>query len=494
MQKEIDFLVEGDDFLSIIYAINLLRNRKEVLFYQKDDEISLKAPCHHTLNAFDLAFLKLLAEKLNSDVLKDIDSYLKPAEIYFRGENFLFRTTQSPWENLLQVIRKFPDWFEIGPQTQPREDKLEFDLEKIVDFKFKDQFDEDFSSTVSRLAENCFRYRTIENLTASLFETHCPEYLVGLVQTIRDNFNLFKKQPAKSYAYRSNVLVMRFAFQQLMDLSWGEVEIYHFVLSFLSAQYELDFERFITDLQSEYCRIGGHLGKAEIFNSAPVFEKNQVKLSTQNTEFVASSYLAFDEPLNDVDQNFGPRNLIKLKDSSYFRGVSFIAKWKDQDQRWSLPWVPERLGQKQKITEQHYIYDYRSLGGDLSLWIIKADGNELHCHSWVQSLHGLKADIYRTQFKSFLINFELIDNERELDELDIDIFLKNQVMSVGSFNFSKIKLDLRMPKKFQYSFSKSPSMVKSMATSLLLGAKRETPLGIFGKTMEIKDVSAFSKQ
>lgn len=479
-------MIHGGDLISLLFSMGLLRKRQEVLFYSESSEEG-RWQNIHSWGELELRHLELLGEKIESDALSKVRDYVRPLEVVYSIGDKRLKLTADPWENFFNIYRKFPQWFDLAkrPQFNPR---------KLLEPTFKEKFNTEFLRGLNRVAENCFRYRQLENLTAALFETHLPDFILHCAESLTQ---LFRQETVENVAAaplsleeRKFLLGIRFFMQQHLDLKWGKVEIYHFLISLLAPRYELNEKELLSALNKEFHRFGGFwvdsnksqdLGES---TTALSFENGHI-LKTPNQNFKANYCVSFINSMTAVKR---PSFVSTLNFSSVTSGHLIQIKT-----RLSLDECDCRFNLNFKDLQWHFHVEPELLGGDLALWLFLPNLKEgvLEVITWVRDAECLDPHYFSKRALEILQDIGVF--KAQSNPTQIDFIKTGGVGYLHQFQPKALHFELHLPQRLPFYSNTSPQLTK-IKDGVYLGKRRGSLMGTFGSLLEIKDVTYWAER
>ena len=111
MKQEVDYLVLGKDYSSLILTNALLLQKKKVFFLEYEN-FSLGDLFSQKLGELEKQFLELFGDYRDISILSNLDLYLYKDPTHFSiGSRWLY-LADCPASNLRELLRKFPEWFQ----------------------------------------------------------------------------------------------------------------------------------------------------------------------------------------------------------------------------------------------------------------------------------------------------------------------------------------------------------------------------------------------
>jgi hypothetical protein len=481
LKKEVDFLIRGGDLISMVFAMGLLRKRQEVLFYNEGPH---EGECQniHTWGDIEIRHLELLGEKIDSTALKDIRKHCRPVDYVYAITGKRLKLGSNPWKNLFNLYRRCPSWFDIAKSPH-------FDPRSLLEASYEEKFNREFERGLNRVAENCFRYRQLETLTSSLFETHMPEFFIHLAEAL---VHLFRNESIDSmkvydmpFSERKFLLGLRFFYQHHLDLQWGKVEVYHLLLSILSPRYELDESSLMDLLQKEFCRFGGFWGDPEIFNALPFHDDKGHHLQTQNQHYQAKFCFSFINKMTLRDLP-SKSSVLQFSNKESEQMVQLKTKL-------SMSECFSRHADSFKDQEWLYYCDSKQIGGDLAQWLIRPVQAEgiIELYTWVRYSECLDPQYFSSRALEVLKEMGVFKIGTHPAQIQFE--KTGAIGHVHQFRNRALNFELHLPKRMPYVASTSPALKKNK-DGIYLGKMRGSLMGSFGHILEVKDVAYWAEK
>lgn len=389
LYKHYDNMIIGHNYLSLIFGLELLRNKKHVLIL--DDESTSYGPLfERELTQNDVEFLNIWGEDHNVAALSDLAPLLQPKPVRFviNGEHLLLG--RGPSENYTELCRKFPELFvpeKLGPTG------LDF-----TDNQKAQQFDDTYRGLCRRLSQVCFHFQAFENFSVENFLSHYPKHL-------RQAFEQFKTgwQKGESlglsagHRWRSFLYATRGHYHKLLERSINERDLFQLFLSLLSPLYQLDHLKLREELLNSFQRRGGSFKRTTVREW--LFDKSRP------WSLELSSFEGIIHPRHISFFGGHPSHLpLKFKPKAeLFMGVSLFMQIKKSSHEKQA--IFEALPRHKCVLCHH-----ESVGSDKSLWILEFSASgDIKATSFVRWGNGMKVSFHRQ---------DLIESlERMLQEL-----------------------------------------------------------------------------
>lgn len=256
LDKHFDHVLIGKNFLSLLMALGLLKRQKKVLLID-DERLRYGESYLSRLCAWEKDFLGTYSEDESINTLTHIENYITPISQAYHIEDRLLVMGESPYLNLIELMRKFPEFLPL--------EKLGEWSEFMKRDQAQKEFDELFQATIRRLAANSARFSGFERQSVDVFINQCPDILQKVVRLFIERITVLSAQKnetgdlCKTFLYLTQGL---FHFQ--LKISCVSLELFHLFLSLISTQFETDLERLTEDLLEEFRSGGGQFKKTSV--------------------------------------------------------------------------------------------------------------------------------------------------------------------------------------------------------------------------------------
>lgn len=256
LDKHFDYVLLGKSYLSCMMSLGLLKRDKKVLLID-DDRLNYGDNFLFQFCTWEKDFIRSYGEDEGIVALANIDNYLSSSPLTFVIDKRPILLGDSPFLNLLELMRKFPEFIDFES------------LPELTEFLAKDnaqaEFDEIYLATIRRLAGNTVRFSGFDSHSVDVFINQCPELLQKIVRHFMQRLTVLSDEEsasgdlAKTFLYLTQS-VYHFQFK----ISCIQLELFHLFMSLLSAQFECDGESLTNDLLAEHLKAGGQFKKTTV--------------------------------------------------------------------------------------------------------------------------------------------------------------------------------------------------------------------------------------
>lgn len=237
-------------------SLGLLKRQKKVLLID-DERLNYGENFLFQFCSWEKDFIRSYGEDEGIVPLANIENYLSSSPLTFIIDKRPLLLGDSPFLNLLELMRKFPEFLNV--ESMP--EMTEFLNKKNA----QNEFDEMYLATMRRLAGNTVRFSGFESHSVDVFTNQCPEFLQKIVRLFMQRLTLLSDEEsaegdlAKTFLYLTQS-VYHFQFK----ISCIKLELFHLFMSLLSAQFECDGEALTRDLLEEHIKAGGQFKKTTV--------------------------------------------------------------------------------------------------------------------------------------------------------------------------------------------------------------------------------------
>ena len=249
INKKIDSVILGNNLLSYIMAIKNIKNERSCIVL---DDIKMKFGSLYieAISDFEKNMLELLGRTLNIDSLKEISNYLSERHITFVIDNTMIRLGRSPYRNLVELARKFPNLF--FNQDNNGTDLLNLLQDNKLSEEFDFRFNQFLKATSKMTMEDGFKLNQLLTI--------CPKIIKDLFEGCLRFFNNkgnLNQQLEKYWEHKTLFYMARGYYQNKLGLKMSQEEVFHLFLSMLSPLYDINHELLINDLKNYFLNLGG---------------------------------------------------------------------------------------------------------------------------------------------------------------------------------------------------------------------------------------------
>jgi len=243
LDKNYDLTMVGKNYLSLLYSMEYTDWGKSALVID-DKRLEYGHIYSGILSESDVAFLETWGEDKGIGPLANIRSHLTKHTLSFSIDKQKVRLGGSPFQNYMELLRKFP---------------LLFGMEKVDQSITinEEEFNQLYFSFCRRLSQNCFRFRTLQNLNVQTFLNLCPKVIVDCFHHFKENLDQNRKLEMIPLHQKTFFYLSRGFIQKKLSMRGNEMELFHLLLSLLSPCYELKEEVLLEELETVFKDRGG---------------------------------------------------------------------------------------------------------------------------------------------------------------------------------------------------------------------------------------------
>jgi hypothetical protein len=449
LDKHFNNVLIGNNSLSCMLGIGLLKSQKKILLIE-DERLHYGRLYSQNLGELEKNFLEVFGKDEGLDPLINVSQFLRHAPLRFCVERSQLLLGRKPWQNLVELNRKFPELFDGGA--------VEYCQEIMSDKSLAEQFDELFYATSKRIATSAVRVDGIEQLNFNLFLNQCPE-------KIKVFFDAFKKQ-VMSKDFVAHLYLWRSYYQQQMTRNLAELELFHLMLSLLAPRYELNETSLNAELL-ELCR--QHGGQ---FKSTSVREWKFHNRAPWCIELASFDGIIHPEMISFFGSGF---------EKTPFRAAESLERYRGLNLTWKLdPSILERLkGQRIMGTQ------YKDLGTDGPWWMVDFHAESMDILVPISHEPGLKTDFVlknlRVKLKDWLRPW-IGDYEKHLLHESVELGPEIWVSSDRDPRFQGIGL----------VDASGPGQKKLLRNVYYYGPLNKRSMGLFSGLVAIKEAKNFA--
>lgn len=243
LDKNFDLTMVGKNYLSLLYSMEYTDWGKTALVVD-DKRLEYGHIYSGILSEMDVAFLETWGEDKGISPLAGIRSFLTPRTVSFSIDKQVVKLGRSPYQNYLELLRKFPNLFGIE----------KVDWSSVGN---EQEFNEFYFSFCRRMSQNCFRFRTLQNMNLQSFLNLCPKTIIECFQHFKSHLDQNRKLELIPLHQKTFFYLSRGFIQKKLSMRGNELELFHLLLSLLSPCFELNEDSLSTQLEDVFKSRGG---------------------------------------------------------------------------------------------------------------------------------------------------------------------------------------------------------------------------------------------
>jgi len=437
----------GKNYLSFLMSFGFLEKTKDVVIL---DEKNNSFPFSEPLLDLEKNILHTWGKDLNYRPLERIERYLKPIPVSIIVEGVQVNLGQSPWKNLRELLRKFPQVFGQGAA--------------ISFFRHKESnFNETYFNYTARLGEIIFRFKNTPNLNFLTFLENCPVEIKGL-------FEKFKEGVSNDELFR---FLCQAFYQRKIGRSTSDIELFHVFLCLLSPQNEIDQKSFEEDLEKAYRENGGMLKQNSIkdidFKGRKVW---RINFDDEDTLTAKDVYLSR-----------GPISKYQFKISTNRPLYTCV------NVKWSFANLPIKYREAIKVI----LTDKNRMGAFGPYSELRLQNNTLWAQVLVPFEIGSKVEFYKKSITEILKNdLQNLWGQWWENPIEEDMQMGDSLWPmVGRSSISLGKVEFMLPKKLSVKGISKTKKIFGLKNLHYIGNFGGEALGLLSTLMEIKDLRPY---
>tara|TARA_Y100000590_G_scaffold470440_1_gene664944 strand:+ start:33236 stop:34627 length:1392 start_codon:yes stop_codon:yes gene_type:complete len=461
IEKNLDMTLVGKNYLSFLLGVELLDRNQKVLLLD-DDRLSYGQLYSDSLPQLEVDFLKTWGEDRGLEPFLHLDKYLKNRHLTFVIGDNLIRLGGRPSHNFSEILRKLSNMLPAGLEIGWPYETLEGQKE----------FDDAFHAFSKRIAQNAFRYKSVQSFNTAVFLAHCPPDIKKCFESFEEVFRNLSLDPYEGQNSELTFFFMaRGKFQKKFSMELSRFELFHLFLTLLSPLYELDQDSLLMDLEPVLIERGG------------LYKRTRIR------EWLFHKSKPWSLELASYDGIIHPKNISLLgADPS---GLSI--KLENLGQSFGCIRVSFDFASDAKIfweNEKFLRCDKSMLGTERPLWEADFGEEKVLFKVFVKKLKGSKIEFHEKEILKMLkIDMTQIFPGlwEKLEEPTLDWGPEIWIEGEGS----KTKGDIPFPKSVMVTNVKEPMSHERLNQVYYFGPYKEGPLGLLSSLMEIKDGQQF---
>lgn len=230
LKKDFHTAIVGSNYLSLILAIDLMKNGKDVLVLD-DDRMELGELFGTDIGLLELMFLKSWGQERKIEPLSNIDQLIVAKPFTVLGDHTWLSLGNRPQENVYEFSRRF-----ALPLTSVDE-----------------EFDQNWLQFVSKVAQAYFRYGGFQQITPDKLLVYAPPSIKELFE----QFKLFMATP-RDWPCESLLSTLMSYFSKRIDILSDDGDIFFLFVALFSPRYLLKQDLLVEQLLATYKELNGY--------------------------------------------------------------------------------------------------------------------------------------------------------------------------------------------------------------------------------------------
>lgn len=443
LNKNIDTIIVGQNYLSYLLAYQLITERHDVLILN-DERISRDDGHFKFFSPMESSFIKAWGEDLETPYLHDLSSYLKVSPFIAKMDKTeVVLGRDNPYHNLVELARKLPEYF--------------FEILEHIDSGgiSEDSFNESYFDMCERLGKTLCRFKTLQNFNYATFSNHCPDY-------VTDIFEIFFKKISMDDGFDDSKALfsytMRSIFHDVLTVSMPKVEAFHLFCSMIGPRYFLETDVIIEKLRELLESRGGNFRDSQIREWK--FHKGRPWCVELN------SFEGIVHPRKLTFIGGRPRQIPLRLDTEGLYGNYVLNVKRDVVMKRSLPF---------------YNFSKQYMGSHFPFWFEEEKDGHVQIKVFSKVLLGEKEEFLFDEIVELLVSENVISKNDEL----LDIKIGDEVIS------GKVAKSLNLPENMVLRDGAFALKGEKLKDVFYIGPCKKGPLGLMSSLMETKDFRHF---
>ncbi len=443
LKKNIDTIIVGRNYVSYLLGFQLLLENRDVLLLE-DSRLSEGLGHFNYFSHIERSFIKSWAESISIDEVLDVDQFLEVRPYISKlGDREILLGKSSPYSNLRELSRKFPELF----------NELFIHLkENLIP---SEEFNESYYKLSSRLGNTLCRFKTMQNINVQTFMHHSPEVFNDLFEIFYDSLTKVQENQelASLFIYSSRTIIHNVLTDKL-----SKIEAIHLFLSLLGPRYFFDTSLLHKRLEELLVTRGG------FFRSSPIREWKFHKGKPWCVE------------LNSFEGIVHPKHISFVGG----RPSSFPLKF---DTKGTYSNFNIKLSQNISLEENidKYLFKLNKMGTQFPFLCLTSNSHGKYVQVFSRAVECQKAEFYRDEICELLKLEKVINEDMEMS----DAIVGQEVVCAHSFE------NVHIPSKVVIKDAGSALESNTLKDVHYIGPCQRSPLGLLSSLLETKDYRNF---
>lgn len=460
LDKQFEIAVIGKNYLSIMYGLRMLLDDNRVLVIN-DERASLGDQMLSSHGALEVNLLKQWGEMEKIPELLNIDSYITPRFSTFHLPTGRLKLGAArPSQNLKEIIRKLPFFFEDGSQ---------FINSFVFDENLREAFDGQYFQYLNFLSHFALNSRSGNDFEREFIVNTLPPEIKKVFLIFEKNFIANKGEGYewndKEWSVKLINFIVNCNIHYTFSIEQEFYQIFHTFLYLIGPFFHVDGEHLEKKLQVQFLESGGVIKNAKL--------KEWVFYKGRPWSIELDSFEGIFHPKKLTYFGGTPTGLpLKIKTSSpILKQVTLKAKIDK-----SILNISE-----DESRQDFYFCNKDMIGGEFALWKITEDDGYLFASCPVLYYPGTKINFFNDRICDAFTK-EITKLFPNFKGNDFEIIWDNDLFH------QKLRSKKRKPNQFSdkvydYSTPSSLSLIKDFKN---FGPMGELPLGLISCLMKMR--------
>lgn len=445
LNKNVDTIIVGQNYLSYLLAFQLLTERHDVLVL-KDERIAKDDNHFKVFSPMEKSFIQAWGEDLNAKYLEHLDDslHIRPFIISLDDKEVLLGRN-NPYQNLVELARKFPDFF--------------YEILEFIDSGgiTEESFNEAYFNMTQRLGKTLCRFKTLQNFNFSTFSNHCPDYMSDIFQIFYQKIMMGKEFEDSKALF---VYGMRAIFHDVLTIAIPKIEAFHLFCCLIGPRYQLDTSNIVHKLRALLELRGGNFRDSQIREWK--FHRGKPWCVELN------SFEGIIHPRKLTFIGGRPRRIPLKLDTTHLYGNYELVTRQSKTHYRDLPYIK---------------FSSKYMGSQFPFWIETSDPEteKVTIKVFSKGHHAEKEDFLFGEISELLIKEGVIESKMDVES----ICLGDDVIS------GVVAKSLNLPEKMILRDGAFALKGEKLKDVYYIGPCKKGPLGLLSSLMETKDFRHF---
>ncbi len=249
LKNRYDEILIGLNITSLVRGLIATRNNKSVLLID-DSSFNTESLSNDFISELEIESFLRIATQFDISELANIRKFLRPAIIDFNTDKIRLRVGASPFDNLREVLRKYPELIETD------------DLD-LVYHEGEKTFDQFYLSEVKRFEAFTYEQGLKGKKAKYELSSAAPKWFRSIFHRFSELINMEYAQD-KSLKFNSLLHLMSILFEEKMKTKIAPEEVAYYFFKLLSPQYRLQDFILIAQLKRRLMINGGDYKESKI--------------------------------------------------------------------------------------------------------------------------------------------------------------------------------------------------------------------------------------
>lgn len=458
IDKNLDYALIGHNYLTYLLALSLLKRNKTVLLLD-DDRFNYGDFFTNSLSRIEIDFLLAIGLGNQIDILSNLENYCTVEHRFFYFGKKQVKLGGMPSENLVEILRKFPQLFNE-------------ELIRNLNDEFLNSFNQEYYEYSKNVGNKIFtndKHIKFYQIFNDSLGPSLKLLLNSFVDKVIDrNIEKYKSIDQINDDLSLFIYLTRGFYHSHFSTGGSKIELFHVLLCLMSPYYRLKNIQLTEDLLKSFKDLGGEFKKLNV---------TDIKFNRGNVRSIL---------LESFEGHISPKKLIFVGGHPIGLPVKFERPkniFNCLQAEVLVDNIPKHLIGKKLVFSSAL-----KMGTNRPMFEADFFENKIELNIVVAKKNGIKVSFIKEQVKEDLMNdFEYLFSEFRMNILDIEMNFTHDIFIEENIKTYRLKDEFKVKNKLaDLLFNVGPAIINRPKNVHYLGPYNDGFLGTLSSLVEIR--------